>query len=80
MTCRARSFYISFAKITMRKRVPTIVTYPRSIQLLKYQLFTASTRKWFLASDLYGKMEGDRVLLPDFPAFWHALRQRMTQA
>jgi hypothetical protein len=60
MTCRARSFYISFAKITMRKRVPTTFASAQGIQLLKYQLFSASTRKWFLASDLYGKMEGDR--------------------
>lgn len=73
MTCRVRSFYISFAKITMRKAVPTTFTSTQGIQLLKYQVFSASTRKWFLASDLYGKMEGTVVLLPDFPVFWHAL-------
>jgi len=76
-TCRARSFYISFAKITMRKRVPITFTSTQGVQLLKYQLFSGSTRKWILASDLYGKMEGTAVSLPDFPVFWHALRHRM---
>jgi hypothetical protein len=63
MTCRARSFYISFAKITMRKSVPTTFTSAQGIQLLNYQLFRASTQKWFLASELYGKIEGTVVFV-----------------
>jgi hypothetical protein len=58
MTGRARSFYISFAKITMRKLMQAIFPSPPGLQYLRYQLFSASTRKCFLASDLYGKMGG----------------------
>jgi hypothetical protein len=48
-----RSFYIRFAKITLRNPLQTILPAKTGYNVVRYQGFSPSTSKPVLASDLY---------------------------